>query len=452
MNINKILIFTFLKLRKSHIPSLLDFLLDREYKPMENNKKIQEENLKKILLHAFNNVPYYTKIFKKIQVIDEENNVHLEHFSNIPILTKSLIQENFEHLKSNDLSARHWYLNTSGGSTGIPTKFIQDDFSSDYEAASKYFFSMLAGKDVGFKEIKLVGSERDIMKGSIGTKAHLTNLLLNRYFLNSFKMSECEMAKYVDVINKKKPVIIEAYVQSIYELAKFIRINNLEVYSPKSILTSAGTLYPEYKQLIEDVFDTKVYNRYGSREAPAIACSCEKDEGLHLNIFNHYVEILNDNLEPCKSDEIGHIYITTLNNYSMPLIRYQIGDMGIPVENDKCSCGRGLPLIKNVVGRETDVFKTQDGRIIPAEFFIHFIGVVYNKDFISKFQVVQKEYNFVVIKLVLRDETKFNSYKKKIIDSIQMVMGLDCKVEFEFVDNINPSKSGKYLYTISEVA
>ena len=450
MLINKFLTMGLLKLNGSQLPSTLEYLKDREYQSLESNIKIQKRLLKRLLIHCYKNVPYYQDVLVESRVIVDDR-VDLTKFSNIPVLTKEIIREHFEDLKSRDLNKRKWYLNTSGGSTGEPVKFLQDSVNWDRGMAGKWFFSTFAGKDVGDKEIKLWGSERDILKGSIGFKAKLKNLVFNRLLLNSFKMSEEDMRQYVKIINRNKPVLIEAYIQSIYELAKFIKNNGLEVYSPKSILTSAGTLYPEQQKLIEKVFETKVYNRYGSREVGDVACSCGKDEGLHVNVFTHYVEILDDKMKPCKPGEIGQVYVTTLTNYVMPLIRYQIGDMAVPAENEQCSCGRGLPLVKRVVGRQMDVFKTKDGRMIPGEFFIHFIGVVYNKDFISKFQVVQKDYGFVVIRLVLRDEIKFNSYKKKIVDSIKDVMGHDCKVEFEFVDAIEPTKSGKYLYTISEV-
>jgi len=450
MLINKFLTMGLLKFDGSQLPSVLKFLRSREYQPLESNEKIQKKRLKKLLIHCYENVPYYHDVLVESGVM-VGNEVDLTKFSNIPVLTKEIIREHFEDLKSKDTDERKWYLNTSGGSTGEPVKFLQDNVSWDHGMAGKWFFSTFAGKDISDKEVKLWGSERDVLKGSIGFKAKIKNMIFNRVLLNSFRMSESDMREYVKTINKKKPVIIEAYVQSIYELSKFIKNNNLEIHSPPGIITSAGTLYPEYQQLIEEVFGTKVYNRYGSREVGDMACSCEKGEGLHLNLFHQYIEILDDKGEPCKPGEIGQIHVTTLNNYVMPLIRYQIGDMAIPAENEQCSCGRGLPLIKGVVGRQIDVFKTKNGRVVPGEFFIHFIGVVYNKDFISKFQVVQKDYESVVIRLVLRDEIKFGSYKKKIIDSIKDVMGQDCKVEFEFVEDIEPTKSGKYRYTISEV-
>jgi phenylacetate-CoA ligase len=135
----------------------------------------------------------------------------------------------------------------------------------------------------------------------------------------------------------------------------------------------------------------------------------------------------------------------------MPLIRYQIGDFGIAAENRECSCGRKTPLIKGVVGRHMEVFKTKNGKIIPAEFFIHFIGVVYNEGYIKKFQVVQKDYDQIVIKAVINNLQKFNESKAKIVNSIRKVMGQNCRVDFELVDEIQLSNSGKYLYTISEI-
>lgn len=450
MNINKLLILGLLKLDVSQLSSVLKYLKEREYESLESNKKIQEELLKKLLVHCYEKIPYYTNVLNESDVV-VNGEVNLTNFSNIPVLTKEIIREHFEDMKSKDLDKRKWYLNTSGGSTGEPVKFLEDKASWDYGMAGKWFFSTFAGKDIGDKEIKLWGSERDILKGSIGIKAKMKNMTFNRIILNAFRMSESNMKDYVYIINKNRPVLIESYVQSIYELSKFIKNNNLEVCSPKGIITSAGTLYPEYQKLIEEVFKTKVYNRYGSREAGDMACSCEKDTGLHLNIFNQYIEILNDDLEPCRPGEFGQIYVTTLNNYVMPLVRYQIGDIAVPAKNEQCSCGRGLPLIEKVEGRVINVFKTRDGKIVPGEFFIHFIGVVFNEGFISKFQVIQENYTSIKIKVIIRDKLGFDNGKNKIINSIKKVMGQDCKVEFEFVDNIEPLKSGKYFYTISEI-
>jgi len=449
MNWRKPLIYCLLYASGSKIPQHLKFFKKYEYLSYEEIRQITDSKLKKLLVHAYHNVPYYNKILKQTGVIDGQE-VRLERFPDIPILTKSIIRQQGENLYSKDHKKRCSYKNTSGGSTGEPVTFMQDKNYSDWNIANTIYLKTFASQDIGEKEFRLWGSERDLLDKE-KPAVRLRNWLYNRMELNAFKMSKDEMVQFVNKINRARPTWIESYVQAITEFSRFIRENNLTIASPRGVLTSAGTLYPQMQQLIERVFKCKVFNRYGSREVGSIACSCEKDEGLHVSIWNNYLEILNDNFQTVQPGGIGRIFVTNLNNYSMPLIRYQIGDFGIAAENRECSCGRKTPLIKGVVGRHMEVFKTKNGKIIPAEFFIHFIGVVYNEGYIKKFQVVQKDYDQIVIKAVIDNLQKFNESKTKIVNSIRKVMGQNCRVDFELVDEIQLSNSGKYLYTISEI-
>ena len=101
-----------------------------------------------------------------------------------------------------------------------------------------------------------------------------------------------------------------------------------------------------------------------------------------------------------------------------------------------------------------DVFRTKEGRVVPGEYFIHFIGVVLNKGIIKKFQVIQEKENLIIVKLVLVSKESFVKNKKdfeEITKKIKLVMGKDTKVEYKLVDEIPPTRSGKYRYTISKV-
>jgi phenylacetate-CoA ligase len=127
----------------------------------------------------------------------------------------------------------------------------------------------------------------------------------------------------------------------------------------------------------------------------------------------------------------------------MPFIRYEIGDIGLR--------GEKWNYLKKIEGREMSVFKTEDGKVIPAEFFIHFIGVVYNKGYISKFQVIQEDYYLIKIKLVVINNEEFDKNKNIIEKSIKNVMGNECEVIWEIVADIENLPSGKYLYTVSKI-
>lgn len=435
---------------KKKIFSELEVLKDFERKTIDENLKIQNERLKKILLYSWQKVPYYKQILEEAQVI-RDGNVQLENFSKIKILDKEILKENFNSLKSIEKQTkRKMYVNTSGGSSGIPTKFIQDYQYKTLETATKWlFFNYIT--EYPCKHISLWGSERDIIKGKFNIKKKIMNFLQRKIILNSFQMTPENMVSYVKKINDYKPILIESYVQPIYELAQFIKRNELKIIQPKGIIVSAGTLYQDMKVLIEEVFQCPVLNRYGTREVGDIACSCVENQGLHANIINNYLEILDEKLKPVKPGEIGQIYITKLTNYSMPLIRYKIGDLGVLAENISCKCGRGFPLIKFIEGREMSVFKTREGKIIPAEFFIHFIGVVFNEGMITKFQVIQNDYEKITIKYILEKKNEFEKNKLKIATAIKKVMGKNCEVLWQEVTDIPNLPSGKYLYTYSNL-
>ena len=449
MNWRKPIVHCLLYASGSKIPQRLRSCQKYERMGRGELKQLIDNKLRDLLVYAYHNVPYYNEILKQAGAVDDEG-IRLERFTDIPVLTKSIIRQQGENLYSKEHKKRRSYKNTSGGSTGEPVTIIQDKYYSDWNIANTIYYKSFGGQDIGEKEFRLWGSERDLMDRE-KLAVRLKNWLFNRTELNAFKMSKEDMVKYANKINGDRPKWIESYVQAVAEFARFIRENNLTIASPRGVLTSAGTLYPDMRELIGSVFKCRVFNRYGSREVGSIACSCEKNEGLHVSVWNNYLEILDDDLRPVKPGGIGKIFVTNLNNYSMPLIRYQIGDIGVTAENPECSCGRKTPLIKGVVGRHMEVFKTKDGKIIPAEFFIHFIGVVYNEGYIRKFQVTQKDYDRIVIKAVVANLQKFNESKEKLVNSIKKVMGQDCRVDFELVDEISSSGSGKYMYTVSEI-
>lgn len=428
----------------------LEFLKKIEYETPETFARYQEEKLSKLLIHSYTNVPYYRKILDEAAVISGEK-VRLENFQRIPVLTKDIIRREGENLYSRDYRKRLWYPNSSGGSTGEPVRLIQDRNYKDWGFACTFYFNLMAGKNVGEPEIKLWGSERDILKDSEKFLAKINNWLFNVEILNSFLMSEKNMRNYVRRWNKIKPKAVNAYTSSIYDFARHIKGTGAKIFQPEVIICSAETLTPDVRNIIEKVFCCPALNHYGSREVGVIACECLKKEGLHTFPLNTKMEILDESLRPCQPGQMGNVYVTTLDNLSMPLIRYSIGDMAIPAKTPKCSCGRGAPLVETVVGRHIEVFKTRDGKVVPGEFFIHFVGVVYNKGIVKKFQVIQKNYDYILIKAVLLDNQKFAETIPALVDSIRKVMGQDCKVEFEYVDDILPTKSGKYLYTISEL-
>ena len=401
----------------------------------EELKDLQIKKLSKLLLHAYENVPYYKKVLKEAGVMSK-GDVNLDNFEKIPILTKEILRREYKNLKSKDIDSRNSFINHSGGSTGEPVKFIQDREYDDWNVGNKMFYKKKGGVELGEKELRLWGSERDFYGDKESSKIRFRNFIFNRKDLNAFTMTEENMFKYVETVNKYKPKWIEAYVQPIYEFALFIKKNNLEVFSPNGIITSAGTLYPDMQEVISEVFNTKVWNRYGSREVGDMAFGIRD---LKLSTWNHFVEV-----NESKNSDLGPILVTTLNNYSMPLIRYDIGD--IAIQSSKWN------FLERVEGRETTVIRNKEGKIIPSELFIHFLGVVMNEGVIKQFQLIQNDYEKITIKVVVLDGKSFKKSIPKLEELINKAIGYKCKIDWVKVDEIPKLKSGKYLYIKSMVS
>jgi phenylacetate-CoA ligase len=129
------------------------------------------------------------------------------------------------------------------------------------------------------------------------------------------------------------------------------------------MIVSAEMLLPGKRELIEGTFGGKVFNRYGCREVSVIASECEFHEGLHVSADTLLVEVEpGPNLPP----GMGRVLVTDLLNRSMPLIRYEIGDLASLRTTTGCACGRSLPLIGEIQGRTSDFLRLPNGRMIAG--------------------------------------------------------------------------------------
>ncbi len=446
MNIRKWSFFSLFSLRGQPMGRYYHQFLKEERNgiPADTTKQLLTE----LLAHCEKHVPYYAELMGSIgRSYDRDPQ---EYLKSLPILGKDLIRSHFDELKSDDLRERTWFDNTSGGSTGEPARFIQDWEFASKAGAVKLLFSKLAGREVGEPGIQLWGSVRDIEKGAETWKVRLVRAISNDRMLNAYQMTPARMRGYIKILNETRPKQIVAYANSIYELARFAEKENLYVAPQSSIITSADTLFPFMRQKIEEVFHCKVYNRYGSREVGDIACEKPEQEGLWVAPWGNYVEIVDRHGNPVPDGTEGEIVITSLTNYAMPLVRYRIGDMGAlaPFEGE----GTYSPgqVIKSILGRNGDMFKLKNGGLIRGGYFT---VLLYHKDWIEKYQVIQKSLSNITFRIVKADSASDCTQQEldEIAAKTRLGMGQDCEVDFEFVQRIPPSASGKYRYIICEV-
>jgi len=406
--------------------------------------------LRELVNHAVRTVPYYAEFAKGLGS-DERDRLERaspDDMRILPILTKESIRALGDRLHSSDHVRRGSYWNSSGGTTGQPTQVLQDpDF---YEHANAQTLLVRSWRGAGPFDavIRIWGAQRDF--GSTRWNLKLRDFVRNRIILNCFKMTEQEMEGYLRVLQRHHPKVIISYVAAAYELANFAEQKGIRVKLDAPIQTGAGTLFEPMRERIESVFGTKVFNHYGARETGAIASECEHASGLHILGDHVYVEIVDDLGRPCPPGGIGHVLVTSLNNFSMPILRYRIGDQAAWATKTRCECGRPYPLLERVAGRQSSVIRAANGALVDSNFFVHTIGVTEHHPNIRRFQLVQEDINAYTVRLMVTAEVP-SLVTERIASRLRSVLGESVQIRFEYTDDLHESITGKFDFVVSKL-
>jgi phenylacetate-CoA ligase len=304
------------------------------------------------------------------------------------------------------------------------------------------------GWKIGEKQAQLWGAHSDISKTRGFYKKLQGSLIHRNIMLSSYDMTEEDMLGYCKIINNHKPRLITGYASALYLFSEFIQKNNLKIYTPKGIISSAETLYDHQKVKIESVFGCKVLNRYGCREVGNIAHECEEQSGLHINVEHVIVEIVDENGKTCEPGQTGEIVITELDNLAFPFIRYKIGDLGV-LSDRNCSCGRQFPMLESVKGRVFDIIVGTNGNHLTGTFWTILLREYIQG--INRFQIIQEEYGKLLLRLIVNNQYN-EKEKENMIKKIKEKCGEDMAIDIELVDEIPLTESGKHRFIISKVS
>ncbi len=417
-----------------------------QYWPEDRLKEWQLDRLKKLLIHAYETVPFYRERFRKAE-FDPYSFKDFSKLEQIPVLTKKEIQLNREKLISSAFKRRELIEDMTGGSTGAPVHYFYDPLRRDLKFSSTVRHNRWAGYDLGTPVGVIWGHREDLAKSNrVKLKDHLRNELLERaYYLDTSSISVEKMEEFVRLLKKKKIKVLLAYANSMFLFGKYVEEYHKDELELESIITSAELLVPEVREKIQNVFHAPVYDRYGSREFSVIASECEAFSGKHINAEVLYLEFIGQN---SRKNKPGKIIVTDLFNFGMPFIRYEIGDMGVSLAPKKCECGRTLPLMDIVGGRTTDFLQTPEGKYVSgASLTIYLIARIPG---VAQAQIIQEDLKHIVFKIVKSAE--FNSETIHLIkQEAKRFLGDQVQIDFDFVEEIPKTNSGKYQFSISKL-
>lgn len=418
---------------------------------LEQTQWLSEEKLKAkqwgkltaILNEAYENSVYYKNEFDR-KGINPASIKSPEDFLRVPILTKKNIQANLDRLISKKYSKSALISAKTGGSTGTALNLFFDKQCEEIRNAAAIRSDRWAGWEPGSKKAALWGNPP-----IAGTwKEKIKNLLYDRViYLDTMEINEKTLSEFVNRWRQYGPSVLFGHSHSIFILAKFLDERKIGDLNPKGIISTSMMLLPSERALIERVFPCKVTNRYGCEEVGLIACECERHEGLHLNVDHLYVEIIKEDGRPAQAGEEGQIVVTDLINRGMPLIRYQVGDVGM-VASRSCSCGRGLPLIEKVTGRVADFLKRKDGSLVAGVSLVE--RTVTAIPGIEQMQIIQPEVDRIALNVVRREGYTADSERRLLSEFIK-VFGKEVEIELNYTDRIRQEPNGKYRFSICTI-
>lgn len=413
-----------------------------QWRSLEENMAGQQRLLREQATHAARNVPHYKQVFAQAGV--DPTTLTLETLRRLPILTKTQIRELGPQLIARGFDPAQLKFHKTGGSTGVALQTFFEESWQERRNADAMRANQWAGWYHGMKVAAIWGNPPK----ATTLKSKLRSALFDRIlYLDTMRIDNASLDEFIRRWRSEQPQIVYGHSHSIFLVAKYLRDQQITDLRPRGIVSTSMMLLPHERAEIEAAFGCQVTDRYGCEEVSLIACECEKHRGMHLNIEHVVVEFLDDAGQPVAPGEEGRIVVTDLYNRAMPLIRYEVGDVGVPTDR-QCDCGRGFPLMDHVVGRVADYLKRQDGSQVAGVSLVE--RTLTKVAGIEQMQIVQPAFGKLIVNYV--PGATFTEATRAAL-AAEFIDGFGEPLEFEFrpLERIPQERSGKYRFSICQV-
>lgn len=407
----------------------------------------QFRKVRNLIEHAYENCPFYHELYSSTGFHPEDLR-SWDDFTTLPIVTKEMIRDNLNGVLARNFSRKMLVPGKTSGSTGKPLDFFIDVGSSQIQRASALLTNEWAGYKIGGKVFVLFG-QSPFDSGKRTIRGSLRNRLLERTVkLSTLALDEESMSHFLCCMNNYDKPFLIGYAHALYLLADFAGKSGLWKGYLSGISSGGMVLHQWQRNRIEEVFGCRVVDRYGCEELGVIASECERQDGLHINSFAKYVEIVEDDGTVLEHRQIGNILVTELTNYGMPFIRYRIEDRAASREG-QCECGRSLPLLERIDGRESDFVLRPDGRKVSGISLTDNFGA--NIPGAEQVQILQDQLDHIIVRLVRG--SAFNSESISAVQGlVSRFFGKDMRFSCEYVKEMPLDSTGKARFVISEIS
>lgn len=354
--------------------------------------------LRRILLRAYDRVPYYAAAWKKAGLLHKDlESITLEDLPHLPITPKQALCESPEAFLAQDVPRNQLRRYFSSGSTGTPITAICTPADHRRFIAAREVRSFNWSGCSIYNERSTIGGRIIVPKAMSRGPFYRYNFAEKQVYFSAYHIAPQHVPGYVEGFNRYRPRLLTGYANSYFLLARMMLDLGLRLdYEPRALVLSSEKLTLEMKKVIQEAFRARAFEEYGSVENCALATECEHGH-LHVSTDFGVLEIVDDEGLEVKPGIEGKILCTGLLNETQPLIRYEIGDVGI-WSPSPCACGRNsMPVLQEIVGRLEDVVVGPDGREL-----VRFHGIFIDMPHVVEGQVIQEALERFTVKLVAK--------------------------------------------------
>ena len=419
-------------------------LMKNTHMSKEKLLNLQHDSLKKVVKNAYENTPYYNRLFKQLHLSPQDIKT-VKDLNRIPIISKQDIRENINDLISRNYDIGKLTEYETSGSTGNPLPVYVNTVEDDYRKAKHLRSNILVGQRPRDRYVCVTSPSHYGRVPPILMKLGV----FSREFISVFDDIETQLRK----LQMLRPDILAGYSSSLFLLAQEAERKDVSV-RPRFVLGGAELSDEPSRRYVEEVFQAPFIDQYAIVEVEKIAWQCKERREYHIDADSVVVQFLDGDGEEVAPGERGEVVCTSLFNYAMPWIRYRVGDVGVP-SDDECGCGIVFPTMKLIEGRKDSMLTLPGGRILSPRNFAITVNHFKHIYEIDQWRVIQKRVDLFEILIKLKEGTgeratiaeKLLSHMHKTLNMSEDMITFDIHI----VDDLPKDATGKLRSIVSEI-
>ena len=420
----------------------LQFQLERsQWLAPDEMRELQYRQLETLLRHAYATVPYYRSRWGSQYQPDAA--LTPERFARLPLLVRRDLQQNFDALKSTAIPPAHGQvtITRSSGSTGAPVQVLKTTLGEIMWRAQMLRDHRWHRRDLTGK---LAATRHRVPEVETEGWGPATDAVLTMGRSATLPINT-DVDTQLDWLERQQPDYLLTYPSNAGELAKRALARDLRLPRLREVRTMGELLDPEVRELCRQAWGVRVTDAYSSEEIGCMALQCSDYEHYHIQSEGVLLEVLDGSGRQCGPGEAGRVVVTSLHNFAMPLVRYELGDYA--EAGPQCGCGRGLPVLARIMGRVRNVLVLADGRRYWPNFGSRSLTKIAP---VLQHQFVQKAYDVIEARLVVA-QTLTPLQEEELRRHLLSRLPAPFEIRFAYVDGIPRSAGGKFEDFMSEV-